>query len=972
VNTKKVLRLVFFVVCLLMFSTLVSAAISDYIPDFSSGLDNKWVVIVVNAALIGLVGFVLTVTIKKDSLSNEQRYALYAGIAVVAFLIAFQVYDGGSEDWLWKIQEVQQFLDLKVIVNVLLVAAALYIVYYMLGIEPTGENKSNVFSVVAIGIILLMAFSIAKPLSDDTADYHFIWEWEGIAPYRFMLIGDAECTFYSTDSTGWDRSANDWEDKEGYNYFYDDSDGNWYINHWFSNEAVTDEGKINTLERVKEIKDINVNELDAESQVQYQNDLTRISSLAGKESRTEKRCYTRQSLNEFMEYLKSDDPNKKYVSTEKKPSLQELRSGGGFGILSGSRFMMMIIGIIVISWAVSAWGFIKVEGANNDRITYVVAFLASAAMAHSAVLSYGSFIWIMQFIAMAGLFKSFAGEWKNSFGTYASLFFSVVLVTSFVEMVFPQYMVPYFGRLTLGGILGAFGSFAQGIFVIGQLFILSYLMFGMGWWKSIWGWGGIIGLIALSWNMFGDWGLNLATLGIMTSNMYQIGGGILLVALLVAATIALWRKGEVADDNVIKLLLSRGIVDALNFGISRIWNKTPIVRSLFPLRELDRPHAMSKVFYENMLLMHYLNTICKRTWIYYGYYSVVKEAEEEVPKYRKDIGVYTDFDKVKLDIVKYRSDPSKLQEEWDKIKETGKTLAPTTADNIKEVSNGHDYFKGGWCSHNQLIAEVYNRFLEICIDLQEAIETNNTDKINNILAEANGPIRTTIENITQLIDNMYHAHEHRIHAFSAHRVIDSLRQGAYDMANPHGFYEHTYRFVRDGAELSDGSNAKMEKRNDRERYLQVDRDGYILDDMRKVVDNWKTPQQIYDGFASEFAEAKKKARKVRNLKDTFWFLPPDNEAETVLRFVDKEWANYLLDMKFGTYHPHSRTALDYINYYDQNEKVIDDHIAAGSGPGGEVGFGNPTFDLRMLNNQGNFHYWGRRALYVSFRNIYVC
>lgn len=73
-------------------------------------------------------------------------------------------------------------------------------------------------------------------------------------------------------------------------------------------------------------------------------------------------------------------------------------------------------------------------------------------------------------------------------------------------------------------------------------------------------------------------------------------------------------------------------------------------------------------------------------------------------------------------------------------------------------------------------------------------------------------------------------------------------------------------------------------------------------------------------------------------------------------------------MRFGKYHPYSRTTQDYIHNYSLKKPIYDDDkikIDSGLGPTTPPhgAAGNPTFDLRQLANPGYFRYWGRRHYY---------
>ena len=120
--------------------------------------------------------------------------------------------------------------------------------------------------------------------------------------------------------------------------------------------------------------------------------------------------------------------------------------------------------------------------------------------------------------------------------------------------------------------------------------------------------------------------------------------------------------------------------------------------------------------------------------------------------------------------------------------------------------------------------------------------------------------------------------------------------------------------------------------------------GEILEDIYKS----------FDQFGKQTLERYKKPRKVKDRRKIAYYSNPHE----MMAFIDDEWEGFVRDMRFGEYHPYSRSVNDYINKMIYKRIFYDDSKITASLPSAKDP-DNPAFDREGLKNPGQMFYWGR-------------
>ncbi|MBS3158912.1 hypothetical protein J4206_06515, partial [Candidatus Woesearchaeota archaeon] len=389
------------------------------------------------------------------------------------------------------------------------------------------------------------------------------------------------------------------------------------------------------------------------------------------------------------------------------------------------------------------------------------------------------------------------------------------------------------------------------------------------------------------------------------------------------------------------------------------------------LTESDMPGEMPWYITVNLPLFYYMFNICKRTWIYYQYWNVVRGLITGKPSMIEQVydGMIRHFNLkvLRRQILDYRSAPSNFDVEEEEPKYTYVSVEnPHLEEGQKEPEA-----LGGWCSHHDKIARLYNETLFIASQAVAAYEKNDIpgfEKLTGKLSEKNEKFLK----VNGEISKRFEGYKERIGAYSSHSKLKSMMMTAYLMANSAGFFDHTYVFAKPGAdivtknekgEIVGRGKVPDEHEKGKGMYYEVDLDGKFIDDKNKNVEKWENVNQVYEGDFDSYRK-KNKFNDVRQLVDprdvlTYEDHLPGNDANEILNYMNGEWDLWLKDMQYGTYHQRSRSAFDYIKSYSKKPPVYhDNHIFPEQGR--KVYDQNPAFDLRLLKNPGKFNYWGRR------------
>ncbi|HIH43235.1 TPA: APC family permease [Candidatus Woesearchaeota archaeon] len=660
----------------------------------------------------------------------------------------------------------------------------------------------------------------------------------------------------------------------------------------------------------------------------------------------------------MLDQKSKDEP---YKPTEKEPSTEEITNTGGFGILRGSHLIMLILTMIVLSWVAGVWKWFE----GSTKLPYVLSFIVAAMIAHSGI-GMQQFAWLIQMLIILGLFKAFGGDFDKFFGkekkfsTWVFAILSVMIVVSVTEMVKPGYGLPLLKYLTFGNIYGLFESPMHLIVGILQVVLAGAVLFAP--WKKRFK---IPIIIFLLFGIkfipgFGQYGLNGTKATVISLVMLVIG----FIAMIWLTT----------QDERAKMILGRG----WGYMKNRFWeflNESGIAGRLGMRRltESDMPGEMPWYITVNLPLFYYLFNLCKRTWIYYQYWNVVRGLITGKPSMietvYKGMKRHYNLKTLKRQVMDYRSAPTNFETKY--IYSGVKTSKSDDEDDEEYVLR-EPAALGGWCSHHQKIAKVYNETVELSMYAKAAFSINDMDGFNHYLTLLQSK-KKQFDDLQGDISKRYKGYKERLEAFGSHNKLKSMMMTAFLMANSSGFYDHTYVFAKPGAPIiTKDENGKIvpgepkvpEKHEKGQgMYYEVDLDGKFIDDKNDNVAEWESVNQVYEGDFESYRE-KNKPKPIRQLVDprdvlTYEDHLQGNDANDILNFMNAEWELWLKDMQYGRYHQRSRSAFDYIKAYSSKPPVYhDNHIFPEEGT--IVYDQNPSFDLRILTNPGKFNYWGRR------------
>jgi hypothetical protein len=138
---------------------------------------------------------------------------------------------------------------------------------------------------------------------------------------------------------------------------------------------------------------------------------------------------------------------------------------------------------------------------------------------------------------------------------------------------------------------------------------------------------------------------------------------------------------------------------------------------------------------------------------------------------------------------------------------------------------------------------------------------------------------------------------------------------------------------------------------------EVDIRGFVLEDIHKVeIDHEKLPYI--------------RRIKIEDIEDFPGDTPELATFNAVYPKILKEWDFLIEDLRFGTYHPYSRSDIDYTNIINKERSLNFEKV--GRTKPSKIG-NYAAFDLEALKASGNWKYWGRRNYwddYPEYKNPY--
>lgn len=158
---------------------------------------------------------------------------------------------------------------------------------------------------------------------------------------------------------------------------------------------------------------------------------------------------------------------------------------------------------------------------------------------------------------------------------------------------------------------------------------------------------------------------------------------------------------------------------------------------------------------------------------------------------------------------------------------------------------------------------------------------------------------------------------------------------------------------------------------DGSRLWEVNRFGYFTDDINKALESgtpsyvrrvrrWMRESELIDP-AGKYKKAEADDEWVPTIVDASF-------VET-MRHLEQEWQGWIYDLRYGIYHPYSKTFDDYeychrrkdARYHLIGEAVeVRKKVSSGLSKPTHI---NPAFDREALKDSGNFVYWGRKKWY---------
>ena len=206
-------------------------------------------------------------------------------------------------------------------------------------------------------------------------------------------------------------------------------------------------------------------------------------------------------------------------------------------------------------------------------------------------------------------------------------------------------------------------------------------------------------------------------------------------------------------------------------------------------------------------------------------------------------------------------------------------------------------------------------------------------------------------------------YKERTRAYAAHHILRAFKGVVLTMSNVTGdILEHPQIFARHGAEFIGNDN---KPRGDANTYYG---DGFEAKSI--AIEGIKVPiheVNQYGEFVEDINKQKnmlgelpplhstqyKKPRRLKNIKDTIDY----PHFIKLMKNIELDWRGLAYDIRWGIYHPKSRTAMSYLEGLKENKypEYRDEDIHFINAPS----TGDPALDLRALAYPGKNEYWGR-------------
>ena len=433
---------------------------------------------------------------------------------------------------------------------------------------------------------------------------------------------------------------------------------------------------------------------------------------------------------------------------------------------------------------------------------------------------------------------------------------------------------------------------------------------------------------------FSGWGIGIGLVALILLYMFGSGGGVIgkigIGLLIIGAAIAAILYGMGRGEN------RRRILTLVLGGLKERWNA--ITKNARFLR--DTPEGREpQVFRENRTLLHALVNFTTRSEITYRYWGFVGQGKTVGDQVLNKMGVFGyDQKTLRQDIIKARSGGVTSQgahlDGWNKL-------------NLDVIDLVNEFLELTYWIH----VEVLFGFKEPTDHRDETIQYNEMiDKAQGLLTR----IETSRKNYKLMTT-----------AFGGHHVLNAYKGIILNMTNVTGdILEHPQKFARPGAVFIGNDNKPRDDKS--EYYGDSFEAGYKIDVKGLKVPIHEVNQ--YGEYVQDIVDQKDASGDLpsdpRNYKKSRKVKPNDiidyTDYSALMSNVELDWQGLAEDIRYGIWHPHSRTyqmykkALANAIYPDwADDQIPIDKILTSPVSGDEA------VDLRALANPGKNDYWGR-------------
>ncbi|MEK6909680.1 MAG: hypothetical protein AABW61_01225, partial [Candidatus Aenigmatarchaeota archaeon] len=412
----------------------------------------------------------------------------------------------------------------------------------------------------------------------------------------------------------------------------------------------------------------------------------------------------------------------------------------------------------------------------------------------------------------------------------------------------------------------------------------------------------------------------------------KMGIGALIIGLLLLLLFFLMFRGE-----------NKVLLRAIRERYGRvIWNKLKdsaargVLNWIFfwvkwPKRETPKD-MLHQIFLENMHIFQALNNWMKRLFIFFSKWDQVREAQGEISNSYTAMGKHLDEVLLTQELKFYRTGGGEVTKRDEEGNITG-----------EKVDVG-----GGWFGYNKEMMELINEIMDfiqtyIALSVEHGVfgtpeYIGPTDQRWNPVAEKARGLVSRLGTVLGKIQTYSKETKERLKHYGPHHVVRAWRHLILDQCSPSGNkWPHTYLFVPARTELEDGTFTT--------ELTEVNMFGELLEDIYKNIDHFGKPKSLQSFI---------KPRKVKDRRKIAYYQDPHQ----MMSFIDHDWEGFVRDMRFGEYHPYSRSVNDYISKMVYKKIFYDDSKITATLPSLKTP-DNPAFDREGLKNPGQMFYWGK-------------